>query len=169
MQVTDYGIRRYLTLVFILSVIWVISVLYHAVWKRRTAFLPRAATLLVAGLLLALNFNRMTSYLDEPGYVFGYGEFRAHMPGLEALFQSIPADQHIVSNSCELVYYFSQHPCEGVNYDFTQFSTQFQPGDLFIVSRGTVNKTFTPLTTNLTLWQQVPLREFFVIEFYTSP
>jgi hypothetical protein len=169
MQVTDYGIRRYLTLVFILSVIWVISVLYHAVWKRQTAFLPRAATLLVVGLLLALNFNRMTSYTNTPSFSFGYLEYRQHMPEVVGIFQNIPSDQHIISNNCELVYYFSQHPCEGINYDFTQFTNQFQPGDLFIIARATDNKSFTPLTDNLTLWQHVPLKEFFVIEFYTSP
>ncbi len=124
---TELGIRRYLVPVFMCGLLWVILVLYHSGWVRFPHMIPRILLTTVALGLLGLYAYRATSFVMEPGYVFGYTDFKNAVPEAVAALKAIDPDRPIVANDLELVYFLAGRPPYATSYRFDHFTQQANP------------------------------------------
>lgn len=168
MQATDYGIRRYLMPVYILTITWIISTLYLFAWKALPRLQYQVLLIIIVFPLLIMNYVQFNTMMDFSKFTFGYPDYRRHMPELEVYFRKITPSQRVFSNNCELVYFFTRHPCIGALPENAEtFFGEFSEDDVLIIAAPDPTK-FKTMTDRLTHWQGSTI-SVYSVEFYTLP
>jgi hypothetical protein len=104
------GAARYLTPIFPLVVLFVISLSYRFIVRKAIPGSVRTTAILMAILILGMYAGRAYQFVSNPGEMFRYTDMKRRMPHIVEALKQINMDSILISNDIQLAYVLSDRP-----------------------------------------------------------
>jgi hypothetical protein len=103
-------IMRYGFPLIAVAIVWVFSTYSYLAQHGRTKKIAYAGIVLVGLGLAASSFIKSVEFVMNPGYAFGYTDFRRGGMCEVSLLRALPPQQEVITNDYELYYFLAGRP-----------------------------------------------------------
>jgi hypothetical protein len=104
------GAARYLTPIFPIVVLFVLSLSYRYIIWKAIPQLVRTTAILLATLILGMYAGRAYQFVSNPGEMFRYTDMKRRMPHVVEALIDLDQERILISNDIQLTYVLSDRP-----------------------------------------------------------
>ena len=118
---TPSGAARYLSPLFVIGVVSLVSMIFHLTRETRGNYVRYAIPLVAAAFIIATYALRAYAFVSNPGSAFRYTDVKREMPEVVAVLEDIGASRILFSNDIEMVYAIAGTPAYALPIKFDHY------------------------------------------------